>query len=70
MTYDDGIITDISQVGGYPEYKGTPYVDSDKDGMPDDWETAHALNPHDPSDANKVDSTGYTMIENFINGAD
>ena len=30
-----GIITDISQVGGYPEYKGTPYIDSDDDGMPD-----------------------------------
>ena len=29
-----GIITDISQVGGYPEYSGEPYEDSDGDGMP------------------------------------
>ncbi len=32
-----GIITDISQVGGYPEYKGKAYKDSDGDGMPDAW---------------------------------
>jgi hypothetical protein len=29
-SYKDGIISDISQVGGYPEYKGTSYKDSDK----------------------------------------
>ena len=27
------------------------WVDSDGDGMPDDWETQYGLNPHDPSDA-------------------
>jgi hypothetical protein len=34
VTYEEGkgIITDISQVGGYPEYKGEPYADADKDG--------------------------------------
>jgi hypothetical protein len=37
-SYKNGIITDIRQVGGYPEYKGKPYKDSDMDGMPDDWE--------------------------------
>ena len=44
---------DPSEVGGYPAYKGTPYVDSDGDGLPDTWETAHGLNPHDPADAVK-----------------
>ena len=29
------------------------WVDSDGDGMPDDWETQYGLNPHDPSDATK-----------------
>ena len=47
----DGNITDIKQVGGYPDYKGEPYVDSDHDGIPDAWEKAHGLNPNDPSDA-------------------
>jgi len=68
-SYKKGIITDIRQVGGYPEYKGTPYVDSDHDGMPDAWEIAHGLNPNDPSDANKdCTGDGYTNIEKYING--
>jgi len=66
-----GIITNPSQVGGYPEYKGTPYKDSDGDGMPDDWEIAHGLNPNDPSDASgDLNGDGYTNIEEFINGTD
>jgi hypothetical protein len=68
-SYKQGIITDIRQVGGYPEYKGTPYVDSDNDGMPDEWETANGLNPNDPSDANgDCTGDGYTNIEKYING--
>ncbi|MBI2510358.1 MAG: polysaccharide lyase [Opitutae bacterium] len=66
-----GFITDPREVGGYPEYKGTPYVDSDADGMPDDWEIAHGLNPHDASDAIKdANGDGYTNIEKFIYGLD
>ncbi|MDR3651596.1 MAG: polysaccharide lyase [Paludibacter sp.] len=70
-SYKLGIITDISQVGGYPEYKGTPYKDSDGDGMPDAWEIKHGLNPNDPSDANgDLNGDGYTNIEKYINGID
>lgn len=32
-------------------------LDSDRDGMPDDWEIAHGLNPYDPADAS-LDSDG------------
>src|SRR4029079_18729958 len=53
-SYKIGIITDPSQVGGYPEYKGTPYKDSDNDGMPDEYETKHDLNPNNSSDAAKI----------------
>jgi hypothetical protein len=64
-----GIITHPDQVGGYPEYKGTPYQDSDGDGMPDDWEEKHGLNPQDASDANgDLNGDGYTNIEAFIHG--
>jgi len=65
-----GIITDPSQVGGWPDYQGTPYKDSDKDGMPDDWETAHGLNPNDAEDASQESKSGvgYTNIEVFLNG--
>ena len=68
-SYKLGIITDPRQMGGYPEYKGTPYVDTDMDGMPDAWEKANGLNPNDASDANKdCTGDGYTNIEKYING--
>lgn len=70
-SYKQGIITDISQVGGYPEYKGEPYQDADSDGMPDEWEKKYGLNPKDPSDANgDINGDGYTNIEKYINGID
>lgn len=66
-----GIITHPSQVGGYPEYKGEPYKDSDSDGMPDDWELKHGLNPNRAEDASEdLNGDGYTNIEDFINGLD
>lgn len=68
-SYKSGIITHPAQMGGYPEYHGMPYVDTDADGMPDKWERAHGLNPSDPSDANgDYNGDGYTNIEKFING--
>lgn len=68
-SYKLGIITAPWQVGGYPEYKGTPYKDSDNDGMPDSWEAAHGLNPHDAGDASKLakNGGGYTNIEVYLN---
>jgi len=66
-SYKDGIISDISQVGGYPEYKGTPYKDSDNDGIPDEYEIKHQLNPNDASDAIKITSSGYSNIEVYLN---
>ena len=68
-SYKQGIITDVAQVGGYPEYKGVPYKDSDNDGIPDDYEIKHGLNPHDASDASKLakNGSGYTNIEVYLN---
>jgi hypothetical protein len=67
-SYKQGIITDISQVGGYPEYKGTPYKDSDNDGMPDEYETKNGLNPKSAADATLVKGKdGYTNIEVYLN---
>lgn len=67
-SYKMGIITDVSQVGGYPEYKGKPYKDSDNDGMPDAWELKHGLNPKNAADASQDrDGDGYTNIEEFLN---
>ena len=66
-----GIITDIEQVGGYPEYRGEPHEDTDGDGMPDDWESAHGMSPDGASDAAAdPDGDGYSNIEECINGTD
>ena len=62
-----GFITDPAQVGGYPEYRGTPYADADKDGMPDDYEKARGLNPADAADAAAdADGDGYTNVEAWL----
>lgn len=64
-----GIIVDPAQVGGYPQYAGTPYEDADDDGLPDEWEKANGLNAFDGSDAvGDLDGDGYANIEEFING--
>ncbi|HEX2860237.1 MAG TPA: hypothetical protein VHN79_01300 [Lacunisphaera sp.] len=66
-----GYVTNPSEVGGWPDYRGTPYTDTDRDGLPDAWETAHGLNPKDASDATAdLNGDGYTNIEDFINGLD
>ena len=53
-----------------------PPVDTDDDGMPDTWETAHGLNPGNPADACDIVPAGvspddrhkdYTFIEYYIN---
>lgn len=45
----------------------TPWTDSDGDGMPDEYETANALNPNDASDGNLVNAEGYTNLEVYLN---
>ncbi len=53
----------------WPDYKtyNVP-VDSDHDGIPDDWEKAHGLNPNDASDANKdLNGDGFTNLEKYLN---
>jgi len=66
-SYKIGIITDPVQVGGYPEYKGTPYKDSDNDGLPDEYEVKVGLNAKDAKDAAKMAKNGYSNIENYLN---
>jgi hypothetical protein len=58
-----------SEWNAWPNLKTTVKPqDTDKDGMPDNWETQHNLNPNDPSDGNKTDTSGYTMLEVYMNG--
>lgn len=63
-----GIIDSQNDVGGWPELKSLPApVDSDHDGMPDEWELKKGLNPNDAKDGAEVASNGYTNLENYLN---
>lgn len=66
-SYKIGIITDISQVGGYPNYQGKPYKDSDNDGLPDSYELKNKLDPNNQLDAAKITKNGYSNIEIYLN---
>lgn len=65
-----GIIDTQNDAGGYPKMSGgTPPADSDHDGMPDDWEMEHGLNPDNADDRNstKLSADGYTNLEMYLN---
>jgi hypothetical protein len=43
-------------------------VDSDQEGMPDNWEKANGLDPANPEDRNgDFNGDGYTNLEKYIN---
>jgi hypothetical protein len=63
-----GIIDTQNDVGGWPVLVSTaPPADTDHDGMPDEWELAHRLNPNNPEDRNVVGFSGYTKLEEYLN---
>ncbi len=54
--------------GGLGEVVGGPAPpESDGDGIPDGWETAHGLNPRNAADAGGLDSSGYSQLEVYLN---
>ena len=63
------IINSQTEVGGWPVLKSGPLpLDTDHDGIPDAWEISHGLNPRDPADGSAVAKSGYTNVEEFLNG--
>jgi pectate lyase len=44
-----------------------PPTDDDRDGMADDWERDHGLDPTDGDDHATVMASGYTAIEEYVN---
>jgi pectate lyase len=63
------IIDTQGQVGGWPTLNSLPApLDTDRDGMPDAWETARGLNPTNAADRNYHDlSADYTNLEVYLN---
>jgi len=62
------IVNATSEVGGLPTLATEPApMDSDEDGMADEWELSRGLNPRDPSDRNKTGDGGYTQLEIYLN---
>ena len=63
------MIDSQEQVGGWPELKSKPApIDRDRDGMPDQWEKDHGLDPDDGSDGSgDRDKDGYTNLEDYLN---
>jgi hypothetical protein len=57
------------QVGGWPRLESLPAPkDTDRDGMPDAWESKHGLDPRNPEDRNgDLDADGYTNLEEYLN---
>ncbi|HWL54644.1 MAG TPA: right-handed parallel beta-helix repeat-containing protein, partial [Chthoniobacteraceae bacterium] len=45
-------------------------VDSDRDGIPDEWETRYGLNPNNAADGARLSASGsgYTNLEEYLNG--
>jgi pectate lyase len=81
-TVDERLIADVAagrgrllnsqkEVGGwdpYPEIRRPQGWDTDGDGMPDQWERQHGLDPRNPADGSADrDRDGYTNLEEYLN---
>ena len=66
-----GIITNPSQVGGYPDYRGEPIKDLGADGIPLAWKKKYKLDVKDAALAQKdLQNDGYTVMEKYLYGLD
>ena len=63
-----GIIDSPADADGWPVYaEAVPVVDNDHDGMADDWERAHGLDPSNAEDRNMIVSkSGYTALDAYL----
>lgn len=65
------IINSQNEVGGWDFYESIKRPsdwDTDRDGMPNAWETLNGLNPNDPGDGNGDENKdGFTNLEEYLN---
>lgn len=66
------LIASPADVGGWEVLAawnpGVAPADADSDGMPDSFEAASGLDPADPADASATAPSGYSWIEEYVNG--
>jgi pectate lyase len=64
-----GIPNSVEDAGGWPELRTYGVlIDTDRDGMPDEWEKSKGLDPSDPEDRNGYGLDGsYTNLEVYLN---
>ncbi|HFD12078.1 MAG TPA: pectate lyase [Crenotrichaceae bacterium] len=63
------LINSQDDVGGLGYIaRGIALIDTDRDGMPDSWETKNGLDPKNSADRNKIDISmvGYTNLEVYL----
>jgi hypothetical protein len=61
------LIDSQEQAGGWPRLRtANPPADSDGDGMPDAWETAHGLDAGDPADGAALGTNGVSNLETYL----
>ena len=64
-----GIIDTPEDAEGFYDYtEVAPLLDTDQDGMPDEWESANGCNPN-VKDNNTLHASGYTMLEMYLDYA-
>ena len=62
-----GLITNPSQVGGYPDYQGEPWKDLGADGIRKSWKEKFHLDVNDAALAQKdLQGDGYTVVEKYL----
>lgn len=66
---ENGLIDSQTDVGGWPVYNSlTAPVDTDGDGIPDEWELKYGLDPNDSSDGSAYTlNSMFTNVEVYLN---
>jgi hypothetical protein len=61
------VINNQDDVGGWPALApGKAAIDTDGDGMPDAWESAHGFNPKKADGASDRNGDGWTNLEDYL----
>ncbi len=62
-----GLIDSQNDVEGYITLYGSKAVDTDNDGIPDDWEDNNGLDKNNHNDGVAISDSGYTNLEEYAN---